>query len=85
MDEVEIRFANNNKISHMTRDAQVEVYILLASGADAVLCPLVSFGGVLSPSTSSSSAFRFADPLEYDFSMTGARIDREGIVGVDLW
>lgn len=59
------------------------MYILLGSGANVALCSF-SFGGVLSPSTSASSAFRLTDPFEYAFSMTGGRIDFGGIVGVDL-
>lgn len=45
----------------------------------------------MSPPTPASSAFRFAEPVEYDFSMTGAVLGvfstdgRVGIVGVDLW
>lgn len=65
--------------------------ILRGSGANVVLASFVSLGGVLSPLTPASSALRFPEPLEYDFSMTpGAlavfvfRTDAVGIVGVDL-
>ena len=60
--------------------------ILFESSAKVARCSFRSLGGVLSPSTkSASSAFRFTDPLEYDFSITGGKIDFGGIVGVDLW
>lgn len=55
--------------------------IPFGSGANDALS---SFGGVLSPPTPASSAFRLVDPIECDFSMTGGRIGFEGIVGVDF-
>jgi hypothetical protein len=63
--------------------------VLRGSGAKVARGSLDSLGGVLSPLTPASSAFLFPEPLEYDFSMTGAalgfrRTDAEGIVGVDL-
>ena len=70
------RQPNNEK----TRD------VLRGSGANVARC---SLGGVLSPPTSASSAFRFPELLEWDFSIGAGvlgvrRTDFVGIVGVDL-
>ena len=62
--------------------------ILRGSGANVARCSLGSLGGVLSPPTSASSAFRF--PPDCDFTMAGGVFDLcktevEGNVGWDLW
>lgn len=59
------------------------------SGANVVRASLDSFGGVVSPLTPASSAFRFPEPLECDFPMADGvlgvfKTDTVGIVGVDL-
>lgn len=59
---------------------------VLGSGAKVARFIL---GGVLSPSTSASDAFLFADPVECDFWMGGGRLafcstNEEGSVGCDL-
>lgn len=61
--------------------------ILRGSGANVARCSLGSLGGVLSPPTSASSAFRF--PLDCDCPMTGGvfglcKTEVVGIVGWDL-
>ena len=62
--------------------------ILRGSGAKVARCSLGSLGGVLSPPTSASSAFRF--PLDCGCPMTGggvfglSKTEVEGIVGWDL-
>jgi hypothetical protein len=61
--------------------------ILRGSGANVARCSLGSLGGVLSPPTSASSAFRF--PVDCNCPMTGGvfglfKTEVEGIVGWDL-
>lgn len=60
----------------------------LRLGSSANVARGCSFGGV-PPSTPASSAFRFVEPLEYDFwiggGLAGCRTDDVGSVGVDLW
>ena len=61
--------------------------ILRGSGANVARCSLGSLGGVLSPSTSASSAFRF--PVDCDCPITGgvfglSKTEIVGIVGWDL-
>jgi len=62
----------------------VVINVLRGSGANVARG--WSFGGVLSPPTSASSAFRFPELLECDFSMTGGvnGVRKTEAVGKDL-